>query len=176
MRKIAVTGHRPDKLGWGYNYNDPRWIRLKEVFKQIIIDEINDDIENGGDGIIELIEGAALGVDTVYGIAAIELKSEGYKIKLVVAVPFHGQESRWPKESQDIYKNILGHADEVVYVSKGSYAAWKMQKRNEYMVDRADKLIAVYDETLKGTGTGNCVSYARKKNRDIVYINPNAFE
>jgi len=45
-----------------------------------------------------------------------------------------------------------------------------MQKRNEYMVDNADIVIAVWDGT-KG-GTCNCVRYAKKLGKDIVIINP----
>ena len=69
--KICVTGHRPNKL-YGYNLSDPRWQKLKEQFKQILK-------ENNCD---EAITGMALGVDTVFALAALELKDEGYDIKL----------------------------------------------------------------------------------------------
>ena len=74
--KICVTGHRPNKL-YGYNLSDPRWQKLKEQFKQILK-------ENNCD---EAITGMALGVDTVFALAALELKDEGYGIKLHCAIP-----------------------------------------------------------------------------------------
>jgi uncharacterized phage-like protein YoqJ len=46
-----------------------------------------------------------------------------------------------------------------------------MQIRNEWMVDRCDKLIAVWDGS-KG-GTGNCVDYAKSVNKDIFRIDLN---
>jgi uncharacterized phage-like protein YoqJ len=36
-----------------------------------------------------------------------------------------------------------------------------MQRRNEWMVDRADKLVALWDGSWGGTF--NCIEYARKK-------------
>ena len=46
-----------------------------------------------------------------------------------------------------------------------------MQRRNEYMVDKADTLIAVWNGT--SGGTANCVKYAKKKGVDIVRLDPN---
>ena len=66
--KICVTGHRPNKL-YGYNLSDPRWQRLKEQFKSILK-------ENNCE---EAITGMALGVDTVFAFAVLELKNEGYE-------------------------------------------------------------------------------------------------
>ena len=47
-----------------------------------------------------------------------------------------------------------------------------MQKRNEYMVDNCDLLIACWSGVKKG-GTYNCVKYAIKNNKRIIVINPN---
>lgn len=169
MIKIAVTGHRPNKL-WGYNYNDYHYYKLKDIFKNYIINAINNEEDKSA----EIITGMAIGVDTIFAIAAIELKNDGYNIKLVCAIPFKGQESKWPIESQKLYNNILNKADEVIIVSHGNYAAWKMQKRNEYMIDRLsndnDFLIAVWDGS--SGGTANCIKYAKNMNKNIIHIDP----
>ena len=55
-------------------------------------------------------------------------------------------------------------------MSDEEYKPWLMQKRNEYMVDLADKVIAVWDGS-KG-GTGNCVRYAEKCGKEIIRIVP----
>lgn len=163
--KIAVTGHRPNKL-WGYDYNDPHYIKLLAKLREIVISSINCNKEEP----LEIISGMALGVDTLFAVLALELKSEGYNVKLVCAIPFKGQESKWIKESQKLYNDILDKADEVVCVCGEGYSAYKMQKRNEYMVNRCDFLIAVWDKSEGGTA--NCVRYANRKIKDVVYINP----
>ena len=45
-----------------------------------------------------------------------------------------------------------------------------MQKRNEYMVDLADVVIAVWDGS--NSGTGNCIKYAQKCGKEIIQITP----
>jgi len=76
----------------------------------------------------------------------------------------------WPESSQKEYKRLLAKAKEVVTVCEGAYSPHKMQLRNQYMVDRCDVLIAVWDGTPGGTG--NCVGYAKKQGKEIFRITP----
>ena len=155
--KICVTGHRPKKL-YGYNLNDPRWIRMKDQFKNILRDNHCN----------EAITGMALGVDTVFALAVLELKDEGYPIKLHCAIPCKNHSSRWSREDVYRYNNILNHADIVKLVSNEEYKPYLMNKRNEYMVDIADKVIAVWDGSH--SGTENCVKYAQKRGKEIIRV------
>ncbi len=152
---FAVTGHRPNKL-WGYNLNDPHYVALQTYFENTVKAKLNEGFDQ-----IEMISGMALGVDTVFAHAAISLKNAGYPIVFTAAIPFNGQEHMWNEYTQNHYRDLLSHADTIQIVCNGEYAAWKMQKRNEFMVDRCDELIAVWDGT-KG-GTANCVNYAKGK-------------
>lgn len=157
--KICVTGHRPNKM-YGYNLQDVRWIRLKELFKRLLVEN----------NCTEAITGMALGVDTIFALAVLELKDSGYDIKLHCAIPCKNHSSKWINESVELYNKILARADVVKIVSDEDYKPWLMQKRNEYMVDLSDKVIAVWDGT--SGGTGNCVKYAEKINKEIIKINP----
>lgn len=104
----------------------------------------------------QVISGMALGWDTALAMAAI-----AHHIPLIAAVPFVGQESRWPPAQRLRYQKLLRRATEVVVVTEGGYAAWKMQKRNEWMVDRCDVLLALWDGS--SGGTANCLTYARQR-------------
>lgn len=157
--KINVTGHRPNKM-YGYNLKDAKWIELKNKFKEILKQN----------NCTEAISGMALGVDTVFALAVLELKNEDYPIKLHCAIPCKNHSCKWTKESIDLYNEILSKADIVKLVSDEEYKPWLMQKRNEYMVNLADKVIAVWDGT--DGGTGNCVKYANKVKKDIIRILP----
>ena len=157
--KISVTGHRPNKM-YGYDIFNEQWVELKGKFKKLLIEN----------GCTEAITGMALGVDTVFALAVLELKEEGHNIKLHCAIPCKSHSSKWLKESIDLYNEILTKADIIKIVSNGEYKPYFMQVRNEYMVDLADKVIAVWDGG-KG-GTGNCVEYAMKRNKEIIRIMP----
>ena len=157
--RIAVTGHRPNKL-YGYNIFSREWMSLKEEFKKLLVDN----------HCTEAITGMALGVDTVFALAVLELQDEGYNIKLHCAIPCRNHSCKWNGESVELYDNILKRADVVKLVTDAEYEPWMMQVRNEYMVDLADKIIAVWDGS--NGGTANCVRYAEKKGKDIIRIVP----
>lgn len=157
--KICVTGHRPNKM-YGYDINNKQWTELKEKFKNLLK-------ENNCD---EAITGMALGVDTVFALAVLELKEEGYDVKLHCAIPCVNYTWKWIKESVDLYDKIIAKADIYKLVSDEFYKPWLMQRRNEYMVYLADKVIAVWNGSTGGTY--NCVKYAEKCGKEIIRIVP----
>lgn len=143
MLRVAVTGHRPNKLG-GYD----KMFKLKE-FARECFEQYKDQI-----GVV--YTGMALGWDQAVALACVELE-----IPFIACVPFEGQEKMWPKSSQLNYQELCSKAKEIVCVSGPGYSSWKMQLRNQYMVDSCDRLVAMWDGTEGGTK--NCVDYADLK-------------
>jgi uncharacterized phage-like protein YoqJ len=154
--KIAITGHRPNKLNNEYGMKGPCSTYIRSEILKVLEKENNPVI----------ISGMAIGVDQIFALMAIELN-----FKLIAAIPFVGQEKMWPQKSQDIYKQILEYKNiEKVIVCQGSYSPEKMQIRNKWMVDNCDKIIAVFDGT--NGGTKNCVTYARSQKKEMIHIDP----
>lgn len=56
-------------------------------------------------------------------------------------------------------------------VSTEPYSPWLMQKRNEYMVDNVDEVLAFFDGTTGGTK--NCIDYANKMGKEVTIFDPN---
>lgn len=155
-KRIAVTGHRPDKLG-GYDENNPLAIAIKRHMRAILLRSENIDVS--------VVSGMALGVDQWWAEAAIELD-----IPFIAAIPFDGFHERWPRESQERFRSILGQAQGIVYVCAPGYEPRKMQARNEWMVDNSDQLIAYWNGS--NGGTANCLAYARTKKILIEVFDP----
>ena len=63
----------------------------------------------------------------------------------ICALPFEGQFSKWPPESQYWWGEIVKRATKVHFVYKGEYAAWKLLARNKWMVDNSDKVCALWN-------------------------------
>lgn len=87
------------------------------------------------------------------------------------AIPFKGQELAWQPKNQAYYNRLLNECHEIVYVSEPSDFGWvgtKMQKRNKWMVDRCDVLLAMWDGS--DGGTANCIRYAYKKRTKVVNL------
>lgn len=147
---IALTGHRPDKLGNEWNMDGPISQYLMKEFKTIL-----DKLKPDG-----VISGMALGADMIWAQAAVDMK-----VPFLAAVPFRGQESKWPHKTQEYYRELLSMAYRVVYTSDGEHASWKFQERNKKMVDACTLLVAVWDGT--NGGTANCYKYAKSIGREI---------
>ena len=177
--KIAITGHRPHKLGNDYDLTSPLLQLIKYQIENLLA---KYDFMSETD--LTLITGMALGIDTLFAQIAISLR-----IPFIAAIPCKGQYTRWPKKSVDQYFNILTQSHDVFLVdhrvsldkdldnlktclspSGNSYSTQKMQQRNIWMVNNCNLLIAVWDGS--SGGTANCVKYAQSVGKQIIHINP----
>ena len=122
----------------------------------------------------QFISGMAIGADQLFAIAVLQLRDEGIEYALHAACPFFGQESKWPSHSQEAFQDILNRCTTVTNVSGPGYAPWKMQVRNQWMVDRSHHVLAVWDG--QAGGTNNCVQYAIEQGRVIDQLNPHSLE
>lgn len=89
---------------------------------------------------------------------------------MVIARPFPSQPNRWPTEARRHYEKILQKADRIVETNDDPYAAWKMQKRNEWMIDNSDATIAIWNG--QPSGTANTIEYAQKQKKPVIVIDP----
>lgn len=141
---ISCTGHRPDKVARFET-------TVRSELRTTLLDTKPD----------EAICGMALGVDTWFAETCIDLS-----IPFIAAVPFVGQDAKWPKADRVRFDSLCSKAKQVVVVCDGGYVPWKFQSRNVWMVDHSDLLLAVWNGDRFG-GTFNCVEYARKIHKPI---------
>lgn len=152
---VAFTGHRPQSM-YGYNLKVDGNRRIIKWLRQHM-ERLVKHYDH-----VTFISGGALGVDTWAAEIALRLRKELGNCSLLMAIPCKNQDSRWPAASKKVYRRLLDEADEVHYVSEKTYDDNCMQDRNEYMVDNATALIAVWDGKTSG-GTFNCLEYADDK-------------
>lgn len=145
---VAVTGHRPNKLG---GYSPQATTRLIE-FACDLVSDLCDDYKN-----LHVITGMAMGWDMAIANACLYCG-----VPFTAAIP-----NVWERRTQDEYQRLLRAASKKRVVCEGTYSAYKMQFRNKWMVDNCNLLVALYDGS--SGGTGNCVSYAKKK--DVQTLN-----
>lgn len=151
--KIAATGHRPPRLGLDYSTQS-----RKRLFCFVA-----DYLEGLGE--VTLITGGAQGFDQAVAHAAQILG-----LPYIMAVPFDGQESKWPEEAKRFYRDLVASAQSVYVVSPGGYANWKFIARDKWMVDNADMIIALRDSKPEKSGTGITVDYAQKQGKTVVNL------
>lgn len=159
-KTVCFSGHRPEKLPDGGS----ECSQVIRTIKSILYKEILDSIDNG---CTTFVTGLARGVDLWAGEMIMELKAQGMPLRLVAAAPYRAHGSSFKGKDRFVLGNIFLKADEIVYVCE-NYSRDCMRLRNEYMVDRSDKLIAVVSDYR--SGTGQTIRYAERKRLEIKII------
>lgn len=150
---VAGTGHRPNKLG---GYSDATFNRLVDLAIAVLKHENPRHV----------ITGMALGWDLALAVAA-----ERLDIPYTAAIPFEGQEKRWPLHSQQLYDLMRSRAANVHVLHPGGQLEMHeviklMYRRDEWMVDNADVVVALYNGDPRG-GTAHTVKYAERVGKPI---------
>lgn len=168
-KTCCFTGYRPHRFAFS-----PDGLRPEQVQAALgqQIRRLYDE------GIRTFISGMSTGVDLWAAAEVVALCQTCPDIRLVAAVPFAGQESRWPMVQQKEYRRLLECCQQVEYLFDEKTAAADpsacYRQRNRWMVDRAGVVLAVceVDVADSRTGTAATVRYARKQQRRILYIHP----
>ena len=152
-KRCCFTGHRPDKIG-----------KNEDTVKELIRNEVKRSVK---EGYYTFITGMATGVDMWAAEIVLEEKKTNPDIKLVCASPYPGFERNRCLADRMKYHEVLNNADYIINISE-KYTRFCFQIRNMWMVDRSDKVIAVYNGSRGGTY--NTIKYAEKKNIRIVNV------
>lgn len=146
---VCGTGHRPNKLdGYDECVWGPPW--------QVAVDWLRENESK----VERVISGGALGWDQELARACYTMC-----VPFALYLPFKDFDSKWPIKSREELEWLCGVADDIIYVCEPGYAPWKMQVRNEAMVNDSDLVLALWDGTPGGTA--NCIKYASKIDKPI---------
>jgi len=156
----AFTGHRPERLPWGYEEADPRCLALKQMLSRKLDEAI-------ALGCREFLCGMARGCDLYFAEAVLEKKRDGAKIRLIAMLPCPEQAARWRQAERVRHERLCMLCDRVEILQPG-YTGGCMLRRNRAMVDRAQVLISVYDGGSGGTAA--TVRYAKEKDLQLLPI------
>lgn len=144
QHRCCFTGHRPEKL---------------EQSESVVVEALKKEIRAAiADGFQTFISGMARGVDIWAAEEVLALRDEGAAVRLICASPYRGFESRWNRDWQARYRQVMERADLVRFICPG-YSRDCFQRRNEWMVDHSARVIAIYNGGPGGTR--NTVEYAR---------------
>lgn len=186
MYTVSITGHRPNKLG-GYNYNNKQNKTIRNKLYKILRALILNRYYLFGETDFTVVSGLALGIDTysIHSVILLQLQLEieypDINIYYECAIPYKQQPNNWVSKS-DVkrYYNYIQLAHQVTYVDElESYKIkglkpevhndLKLTKRNYYMVDKANIIVAVWNGS--NGGTKNCIEYAKTQKVTIIRFN-----
>ena len=164
-KKICcITGHRTQSFPWPYK-GDPTNLYDWE-FDRTLEDTVEKLV---ADGYNYFICGGAIGVDIAFAETVIDLRDRKYPhIQLEIAVPCPGQNKKWNSHDKEVYADAIQLADEVNIISE-HYTKFCFHRRNEYMVDKSDLVVVVWNGEEKG-GTYSTYQYAKRKKKNTLLI------
>lgn len=162
-QSCCFTGHRPKFFVFGEDETHLHCLAVKAFLRDRIEHLITSE------GVTHFISGGALGVDTwaMEEVAALKEKYPG--VTLECALPYAGMPDRFNERDRARHDAAMVHCDRKTIVCP-EYHKNCMNQRNEYMVDNAGFLIAVWTGIM--TGTGRTVEYARRLKRTVFLLNP----
>ncbi len=124
-------------------------------------------------GVVNFRAGGALGFDTIAATMVIDLKRSDDRIKLILDLPYEGQDEKWSDSDKRIYAFIRENADEVNVSEKlptsREKATQLLYKRNRALVDNSDYCVC-YMKNNKRSGTAYTVDYAKRCDREIINL------
>ena len=162
MKYCCCTGHRPKGFPFKYGIDKQKhnsYLSMLEEKIKLAIAEY---------GITNFISGMAIGVDLDFAEIVLKMRNK-YPITLECAIPCPNQTLKWNSADKLRYENILNSADEISLISQ-QYTPECMLKRNRYMVDKSQLVIAVFNGIKQG-GTWYTINYAKRENKVIELIN-----
>ena len=156
-KTVCFTGHRPEKL---------------TASKDAVIYTLGNAIGQAyKDGYRIFISGMARGVDLQAAQIVLRMKEKEPDVQLVCASPYPGFEGKRHDSWYVAYQRSMQGADEIAFVSE-EYSRGVYQKRNEWMCNHSNRLIAVWNG--QPSGTANTIRYAQKIGIEVVFLKPDA--
>lgn len=154
---IGVTGHRLAKLGMGRRrcYDPIVYEALVSIAQEYL-----ENMEVRG-----VLTGMAIGWDQAVADACIILG-----IPFVAAIPFKGQDRKWPHAGRVKYRKILENAAQSRTISKGGYTVDKMMIRNDWIIDNSEGILTLFNEKGQAGGTWQAIISAKRKGLDITNV------
>ena len=157
----CVTGHRPKGFPFPYDTDN--------LYYNTYLDILGDTVEElMYEGYTHFIYGTADGVDLDFASIIVSLSNKFEGIILESALPYPLRTPIKYTESDEA-RNALVNKSQIITVVSSRYFRGCMQKRNRYMVDKSDLVLAVWNGEESG-GTWDTINYARKKGKPIRYI------
>jgi len=113
------------------------------------------------------ISGMAIGWDMLCAEEVLKLRKQHSDIRLIVAIPFQGQELLYSEKDKYRYKVIFEAADHQEFITDGDYDKEAYHKRNDWMIANSSEIIA-YDSGKPRSGTSSTVRKARLAGLEVL--------
>ncbi|TGB04570.1 SLOG family protein [Halobacillus salinus] len=168
MKTIVITGYKPIEMGI-FKPDDPKIEFVKETIKRRIAGLLDGGLE-------WVLVSGQMGVEMWAAQVVLDLRENGYDIKLGVIPPFQDQEKRWPEDLQMMYEELTMTADFFKPVFNKEYEGpYQFKAKDQFLVEHSDGCLVLFDEETDGSPKfflNKAKDQKEKADYSILYITP----
>ncbi|WP_223701985.1 DUF1273 domain-containing protein [Sutcliffiella deserti] len=145
MKVLVVTGYKPQELQV-FKKNDPAIHYIKKALHKRIVSLLEE-----GHELEWIVISGQLGVELWGAEVVYELQESYEELKVAIFTPFLEQEENWSETNKEYYELILSQANHIDSITKKKYESpLQLRLKNQFLVDKSDGLLVVYDEERQG--------------------------
>lgn len=167
-KTCCLTGLRAQRLPFRFCEEHPCCLRLKERLRQEIIRSITQD------NVTHFMTGMSLGSEQICAEIVLEIKNDIPSITLECVIPYEKQSAKWLAPQRHRYDKILAASDKITLLQT-IYSRDCMIKRNHYITENCDFVIAVWDGD-RSNAVGQLIRSARALGRTVMILDPRSFD
>jgi uncharacterized phage-like protein YoqJ len=165
MNRCAFAGYRPQCLSFAET--DHQYDALKMRLRALIIQLIEQK------NIRYFLSGMEPGIEIDAAEIVLSLKDTYPDLTLECVIPYETQAAVWPESLRNRYFSIISLCDKESMLQHQCTPDC-MVKRNQYLVEHADLILAVWDG--QPSGTGQIVWYAQGRGKIVWTLHPVSLE
>ena len=162
----SFTGYRPQKLNACLSVSSGA-LKISDIKKFLelkILEMLDNDFK-----VFQC--GMAVGSDLIFAEVILKVRKKyPALVKFIAVIPCLEHDKNWNESDRELCRKLTEKADEVVFVSNSRYYDGCMAKRNRYLVETCDELIAIYDG--QRGGTMQTINFAKGKGLKVTIIDP----
>lgn len=145
MKVLVLTGYKSHELQV-FKKNDPAVLYIKKAIQKRIVSLLEE-----GHELEWIVISGQLGVELWGAEVVLELQSTYPDLKLAVFTPYLSQEEKWSESNKEFYELIMAQADHIDSITKKKYESpLQLRMKNQFLIDKSDGLLVVYDEERPG--------------------------
>lgn len=162
----AVIGQHPTRFKFKYNEYMTSCKRIKKRMHDVFMSLYQR-------GVRCFFIGGALGVDMWAGeiLLNMQRQTEYQELQVIMVCPFPGHDVRWDPKSQARQRKLREGCAKVL-IGVGPPGGEGYKRRTEYMMKRADYVVAVYDDSRHCSGGKTVIKLVENRNLSLVLIHP----
>lgn len=127
-----------------FSPTDPKLTIIKQCLKNHLLSKMEEGLE-------WVITSGQLGTELWASEVAIQLREEGYALKVGLLLPFTDYGEKWKEPNKQVLDKIKTEADFTEYSSKQTYfSPRQFQANQEFIIRNTDCCLLMYDPEYEG--------------------------